>query len=329
MILAKARLVVNGNASSPFVAEDIRILSEDFDVAPVHCRGKRDIPKLVRALGTADVCLSWFVNAYARVAQTLCQRRGIPHVAIVGGYEVAGDPDLDYGTLAQRGVGGLLSRRFLYQVLVNADAVVVPSQFSRSELLGVRRPRRLEVIPLGVDLDKFRPLHKALAVGTLGETASPSQDVKGVGRFLATAAELPETDFHVVGAIRDSRVTDRAPANVTFHGHLDHIEVSRFLGGLRVYCQLSHRESFGLATVEAMAAGCIPVVTNRGALPEIVGDVGFMVPQGDGPGTAKAVRSALAMPSPHGPSRLRIQQQFSLELRRERLGILLNSLLAP
>ncbi len=325
--MTKPRLVINGDPHSAFVAQDIRILSEDFDAMSVHCRGKGDTLKLVRAIRTADVCLSWFVNAYARVAQTLCRRKGIPHVAIVGGYEVASEPDLDYGTLAQRGVGGVLSRRFLLQVLANASAVVVPSQFSRSELLGIEEPRRLEVIPLGVDLGRFKPGEKSLSVGTVADAASPSRDVKGIGNFLAAAAELREIDFHVVGAVKDGRVKDEAPPNVQFHGPLHHAEVSRFLGRLRVYCQLSRRESFGLATAEAMAAGCIPVVTNRGALPEVVGDLGFTVPYGDGPGTVEAMRSALAMSSPHDPCRRRIQDQFSLDLRRKRLGVLLNSLL--
>jgi glycosyltransferase involved in cell wall biosynthesis len=248
-------------------------------------------------------------------------------VAIVGGYEVAAEPDLDYGTLAQRGVGGVLSRRFLLQVLANASAVVVPSQFSRSEVLGLERPQRLETIPRGVDLDRFRPLEKALSVGTVSETASPSRDVKGIGTFLAAAAELRGDDFHVVGAVKDDRVRDQAPPNVQFRGPLHHEEVSQFLGRLRIYCQLSRRESFGLATAEAMAAGCIPVVTNRGALPEVVGDLGFTVPYGDGPGTVEAIRSALAMSSPHDPCRRRIEDLFSLDLRQKRLSALLNSLL--
>jgi glycosyltransferase involved in cell wall biosynthesis len=61
----------------------------------------------------------------------------------------------------------------------------------------------------------------------------------------------------------------------------------------KVYCQLSYTESFCVAVLEAMACGCIPVVTDRDALPEVVGDVGFIVPYGDVEKTREAILSAL------------------------------------
>jgi glycosyltransferase involved in cell wall biosynthesis len=42
-----------------------------------------------------------------------------------------------------------------------------------------------------------------------------------------------------------------------------------------------------------MACGCIPVVSNRGGLPEIVGEVGFIVPYGNIEKTRDAIRLAL------------------------------------
>ncbi len=320
--------MINGNPNSSFVAEDIRILSQDFEVRPFHCQGKRDIPGLAGALRSADICLSWFVNGYARVAQALCGWRGIPHVAIVGGYEVASEPELDYGIIAQGGLGGFFSRRFLRKVLADASVVVVPSTFSQEEVLSIKEPRRLEIIPLGVDLAKFKPRPKVAGVGTIVGATTPSHLLKGLGTFLEVAAELPEFDFHIVGAVQIQGVHDRAPINVRFDGPLEHEAVAEFLGGLRVYCQLSRRESFGLATAEAMAAGCVPVVTDRGALGEVVGDVGFKVPYGDAASTLDAIRSALAMPSPHDRARRRVEKEFDLQLRRRRLGSLIHSLLA-
>lgn len=48
-----------------------------------------------------------------------------------------------------------------------------------------------------------------------------------------------------------------------------------------VYCQPSHYEGFGLPVLEAMSCGCPVVVSNRGALPEIVGDAGIYINPAD------------------------------------------------
>ena len=45
--------------------------------------------------------------------------------------------------------------------------------------------------------------------------------------------------------------------------------------------QVSAHEAFGASLAEAMASGCVPVVTDKGAIPEVVGNAGIYVPYGD------------------------------------------------
>jgi len=69
--------------------------------------------------------------------------------------------------------------------------------------------------------------------------------------------------------------------NLELPGYAVGDDMVRLLNRSKHYLQLSYRESFGVAVVEAMACGCVPIVTDRGALPEVVGDAGFVVPFGD------------------------------------------------
>jgi glycosyltransferase involved in cell wall biosynthesis len=68
------------------------------------------------------------------------------------------------------------------------------------------------------------------------------------------------------------------------------------------------------------------VATDRGALPEVVGDAGTFVPYGDVEATAEAVRRALDGNGSDVAAR-RIRDRFPLEARRNRLHAVVDALL--
>ena len=67
-----------------------------------------------------------------------------------------------------------------------------------------------------------------------------------------------------------------------------------------------------------MALGCIPVVTKNGALPEVVGDVGFYVEYGDVNKTADAISKALKSNNSEDVID-RVNNKFLLQYREEKL----------
>ena len=64
--------------------------------------------------------------------------------------------------------------------------------------------------------------------------------------------------------------------------------------GARLLVLPSWHEGFGLPALEAMALGVPVVVSNRGALPEVVGDAGLLVAPDDARGLAAAIETGAA-----------------------------------
>jgi alpha-1,3-rhamnosyl/mannosyltransferase len=60
-----------------------------------------------------------------------------------------------------------------------------------------------------------------------------------------------------------------------------------------IFISTSRYEGFGLPAVEAMASGTPVVAFANSAIPEVVGDGGLLVPDGDVPAMVDAVRSLL------------------------------------
>ena len=68
-----------------------------------------------------------------------------------------------------------------------------------------------------------------------------------------------------------------SPSNIRYLGFIEREELEKYYQGSKVYLQLSRHEAFGVSVVEAIMGGCVPIVSNCYALPEIIGDSGYIV----------------------------------------------------
>ncbi|WP_292366043.1 MULTISPECIES: glycosyltransferase family 4 protein [unclassified Methanoculleus] len=265
----------------------------------------------------ADMTFSWFAHNHAYLAVIISRLLGKRSLVVVGGYEVAREPDIEYGALLVPGMAGKIQ-----YIIENADCILAVSEFSKSEILQVARPRRIETVYNGVDTSVFSPGgQKENIVLTVCFISTANIRVKGLDTLMDAARRLPETRFVLLGqALGDGLETLNrdAPDNVEFIGQVQQEELIRWYRRAKVYCQLSYRESFGVALAEAMSCECVPVVTDRGALPEVVGDAGFVVPYGDADATATAISEALRSDGGRA-ARARVEKEFSLERRVQKI----------
>lgn len=185
--------------------------------------------------------------------------------------------------------------------------IVCTTDFAAEEFR--RKGIATELVPLGVDLERFHPRNRSRALreelapaGTpllimasrLSAEKRPSLAVDAV-RLLTDSG----TDVRLVsagtGAIEARVRAEAADLPVTFLGFVPERErVAALLATADVVIAPGPIETFGLAALEALASGT-PVVVNGGsALPEVVGEAGMSAhtPQE----FAAAVRTVLAEP---------------------------------
>jgi glycosyltransferase involved in cell wall biosynthesis len=317
------RILFVHNTEASFVAIDRDILAERYELEDLYQPGRwPNLAQVIRGVLRADLVLGWFASWHTFFPITLARLLRKPSVMIVGGFDTANMPDIDYGYQQ----GGL--RRWASRwIMKRARRLVTNSHYSRSEIQA-NTPipfERVTVIQHGVP-DSFGDLppepkeRMALTVGTLARRTLVQ---KGQRAFVEAAAHLPDTRFVFVGKWHDDAVDELrgiAPQNVTFTGWLSDQELQAAYRRAAVYVQASRHEGFGLAVAEAMLAGCVPVVMNATAMPEVVGDAGVLISSQRPEEVAGGVRRALELgPDAAHMARERIQRVFPLDRRRAAL----------
>jgi glycosyltransferase involved in cell wall biosynthesis len=89
------------------------------------------------------------------------------------------------------------------------------------------------------------------------------------------------------------------PDRVRLVRGVEHARVPEYLAAMDLLCLPSlttsrWREQFGRVLIEAMACGVAVVGSDSGEIPQVIGDAGRVVPEGDLPAWTEALRPLLA-----------------------------------
>lgn len=309
-----------------FVQQDLDTLYKHYEVKEVVYRSRRDIGKIMSGTLWADITLSWFAWDHASWTTRFSRLFHRKSILIVGGFDVVRMPEISYGNLLhpQSAV------RTLY-ALRHADRVTAISNSLKTDASHFSGRQDINLIYLGFDSERFKPNHNkepvAITVGTVNRSNFKR---KGIETFIKTAPLVPEINFRLIGEI-DSRlhheITKTASDNLSVVGRVDFETLLKEMQNASVYVQVSAHEGFGCSLAEAMLCKAIPVVTNAGAIPEVVGDCGYYVPFDDPVSTAKAIRKALEDKKRGEMARRRITNEFPLAMREEKLTGLISDVM--
>lgn len=312
---------------SSFVKNDLEVLKENYDVIPLHTTNNllKTLFKFLVYTPKVDLIFVWFAGHQAFLSVLFAKIFKKKSIIIAGGYDVADVPELNYGAFTK------LRRRWPAKYsLKHADIVLPVSNFTKTETLRQVKPKRIEVVYNGVDIERFKSTQeKGDVIVTIGKVTEQGIRLKGLETFAKASIYFPNHKFVIIGYSKSSAINKlkNINPNIVFTGRIIHGEVLKWIQCAKIYCQLSYRESFGMGVAEAMAYTCIPVVTDKGGLPEIVGDTGFYVPYGDEKATAEAIKQALASSEKGKRARERIINLFSLKERKKQLVKIINELI--
>jgi glycosyltransferase involved in cell wall biosynthesis len=329
-----SRILYVHSRKASFVAIDREILAEGHEVDDLYQPGR--VPNPVAVIGgvlRADLVFGWFASWHTFFPITLAWLLRKPSVLIVGGFDTANMPDIGYGYQQ----GGL--RRWASRwIMRRAGRLITNSSYSLSEIERNTPipPARVKMVhhgvpdPFGEAPAEHEKERMALTVGAIDRTTLVQ---KGQLPFVQAARELPDVSFVFAGKWLDDAVEElraAAPENVELTGWLSDADLQQRFRSATAYVQASRHEGFGLAVAEAMLAGCVPVVMDVTAMPEVVGDAGVLISSQDADAVADGVRRALEL-GPEGGHRARerILREFPIERRRDGILAVVEDALRP
>jgi len=287
------------------------ILSSDIILHKFPSRGllgyftmARAVKKLLKKI-KPDIVNAHYASGYATTARLANIR---PYLLSVWGSDVYDFPEKSF-----------IHKLFVRKNLISADRVASTSYCMAEQVYSIA-PKLKEIIitPFGVDMKMFdesnRTINDTSSI-TIG-TVKTMEDVYGIDILIKAFSilynKLTISDptlarkiyLRLVGdgskteQLRELTETLGIKDRVNFVGRVQHQFVPQELAKLDIYVALSHLESFGVAAIEASAAGLPIVVSDAGGLSEVTlnGISGIVVPRNNPEMAAIAIEKLVLDP---------------------------------
>ncbi|KPA12237.1 glycosyl transferase family 1 [Candidatus Magnetomorum sp. HK-1] len=165
---------------------------------------------------------------------------------------------------------------------------------------------RFQVVPNGIDVQSFKPMPSVKRDPyRILTTNSADMPLKGLKYLLDAIAEIRikrAVQLFVVGSPKPDGLIEKhvkhknLSANVHFLGRIDQQTFNMQYAKAGMAVVPSIYEGFGLPAGEAMACAVPLISTNGGALPEVVGDAGILIPPGNTDELIKNIRFLMDNP---------------------------------
>lgn len=290
----KKNALIVSNLRIFFVEDDLRIISE-FTNADLWNTAENGLirPGLIKKILNSDIIYCWFASLHSFFPALLARLTGKKLVVVSGGYDIANISDIRYGH------AGHPVKRIISRTILNiADRVIVNSSSSAEELKQFfpEVVDKTDVILHRIDYKdpEQLPERDEKLVITVMRMNSMNYARKKTGLMKEVARLLPDYRFVHIGKILDEAKPlfyNNLPENFESVGYVTDEELWQWYHKAGFLIAPSWHEGFGLTAVEALAAGCLPVISGTGAQEEVTKGEAVIIPSDDPQAWADKIRS--------------------------------------
>jgi glycosyltransferase involved in cell wall biosynthesis len=339
--MTKPTLLLFCPVYSTLIKKEVEMFSEEYDVKifDLQSTKKIGIPFrillqfffLVKNISRTKIMVSRFVGYQTILPILFSKITSKPVVCIMGGLECIKFPSVNTGSYIRPFFGAVTKwclKNATHLCPVHDSLILTdytyqdddyPKQGYKYFVPECNTPAT--VIRNGYDPEKWQRTAEKIPNSFITVAHGIEQDhlyrLKGIDLIIAIAGSFPECTFTIAGGKKEMLHVS-APVNVHFAGEVANEKLHDLLSSKEFYLQLSITEGFPNALCEAMLCECIPVGSDVGAIPEIIGNERFILKRKDAGQLAKIISDALMCDRKNESekARKRIKENYTLEKRR-------------
>ena len=335
---------------SSFIKKDLDILKQKYKVSYIEVTAFSFINvflsqiklliKILLELKKKDLYFIWFADYHSFLPVLFAKLFKKKSIIVIGGSDVNYLPEYGIGNV----VGPLGIRKFSVIYSLNNASLLLPVDESliytensfanqKKRSMGIQhfsKNKNIKVLPTAVDLKQWKTVKKKNQFMTIISFSNKKRLIqKGFDLFLEIAKELSDYDFYLVGGKKS--VVEKSfeiPENLEVLEFLNHDELSKLLSETKVFVLLSISEGMPNVLIEAMASGCIPVVSNVNGMPRVAEEHGYILKEKKIDLALKLCKSALnEIDEVHKKIENDIKNKFKLKFREEKLVNIIEELI--
>lgn len=331
------------SANSSFIKLDEEILTKHFRVKTFLLNQKGlgnffwSLIKmkifLLKNIWSCQIIFIRFCDYYAAILAIFCKIFNKKLVIVVGGYDAVYIPEYQYGAYHNKFRGWCVKFAYRNATLILPNNPTLVENTNSYDEKNIRKEGVKYFVPNTKAI--FKVIYNGFKLDFWDKTTIFAKDenlaitvayidnyktflLKGIDSFIEMARIFTEKNFVIIGMSIDFANQNKIdiPSNLKLIPKMNQEGLIEYYQKAKVFCLFSLTEGMPNVLCEAMLCKCIPVGSHVNAIPEIIGNTGFIVKKKDLTLMKAALDQAFASDFSFGKmAKQRIIENYSFERR--------------